>query len=398
MFIFSNIKDKSKNKTEIRNDGDNEKSILRICCCCNIIFSVIISKDENDNLHSILDSFLDDEDECYSNLLENYFLQFMEVTLECYDNPKENIEESVCVECIDKLIMQFELNLNKTIDETKTLNLLIGNIDYSVEDISIIDSLIKDSLFDNEKDLPDKCNFNQCIHDNLDYFEILVKRQEKEIRLNNIFKLEYIQRLIDGTNSDIKFLQYHVDLLRKINIFNTTFYINQINGIGTINNLRLGLLDNSDENWREINGALGYTSLLLCCIAEKLNIEVTLNPYGNYSTITDRCIPEYLSNFVKEEYSILPLYGNTSANSNYNQCIKFDSAIKALLSNISNIAKYMNCSDKLPFIINYDMNTIDGVSYNLLFNDKQTWNNAMKMLLINLKYLIINLCEIDLQN
>ncbi|KAL7067054.1 hypothetical protein ACR3K2_25040 [Cryptosporidium serpentis] len=396
MFIFSKIKNESKNKTETRNDGDNEKSILRICCCCNIIFSVSISEDENDNLHSILDSFLDDENQCYSNLLENYFLQFMEVTLECYDNPKQNIEESVCVECIDKLIMQFELTLNKTIGETKTLNLLIGNIDYSDEDISIIDSLTKDSLFNNEKDLPDKYNFNQCINDNLDSFEILVKRQEKEIKFNNIFKLEYIQRLIDGTNNDIKSLQYHVDLLRKINIFNTTFYINQINGIGTINNLRLGLLDNSDENWREINGALGYTSLLLCCIAEKLNIEITLNPYGNYSTITDRDIPEYLSNFVKEEYSILPLYGSTSANSNYNQCIKFDNAIKALVSNISNIAKYMNCSDKLPFIINHDMNTINGISYNLLFNDKRTWNNAMKMLLINLKYLIINLCEINL--
>lgn len=86
--------------------------------------------------------------------------------------------------------------------------------------------------------------------------------------------------------TQLRYINYQLEKLKKTNIFNVTFHIWHSGHFGTINNLRLGRLPTAPVDWSEINAAWGQTALLLNALARKLGFAFSkyqLVPYGNHS-------------------------------------------------------------------------------------------------------------------
>jgi len=86
----------------------------------------------------------------------------------------------------------------------------------------------------------------------------------------------------------LNYAQFHLDKLKKTNVFNTTFHIWHKGHFGTINNFRLGRLPSAPVDWSEINAAWGQTTLLLIALARKSNLtfqKYRLVPYGSHSYV-----------------------------------------------------------------------------------------------------------------
>lgn len=113
------------------------------------------------------------------------------------------------------------------------------------------------------------------------YEATIMQYKNDEISVSVVFSTEY----------QLNYAQFHLDRLKKTNVFNTTFHIWHKGHFGTINNFRLGRLPSAPVDWSEINAAWGQTTLLLVALARKSNLtfqKYRLVPFGSHSYVEVR--------------------------------------------------------------------------------------------------------------
>lgn len=155
--------------------------------------------------------------------------------------------------------------------------------------------------------------------------------------------------------TQLRYINYQLEKLKKTNIFNVTFHIWHSGHFGTINNLRLGRLPTAPVDWSEINAAWGQTALLLNALARKLGFAFSkyqLVPYGNHSYIR-----------VIDEQKELPLYGSGGFRFYFDP--KIDSGMVAFLHCLQQFKEHVESGDR-------DFN----LPYRMLKNGKIEDNNT----------------------
>lgn len=99
-------------------------------------------------------------------------------------------------------------------------------------------------------------------------------------------------------------LQAELDHLNNINVYADAFQVSVVQGIGSINNLKLGRLPEVPVEWDEINAAWSQTALLLYSLSKKLSCSFSkyrVVPLGFHPTIHH-----------KDTRISYPLYGSNS--------------------------------------------------------------------------------------
>jgi beclin 1 len=171
-----------------------------------------------------------------------------------------------------------------------------------------------------------------------------------------------------------------LDALSRTSALNEAFFIwkDNLSQFGTINSLRLGTLPESPVEWLEINTALGLVASLVVNIAREVNRPnfklYSIHPEGNHS---------YILSLTGTRES-LPLYCTGGMFSR----ASFNSAISAFVQCINELAEYARKEDptvQLPYPIT--KNNIGGFSTLYYPSDEKTWTHAMKLLLIDVKWL-----------
>jgi beclin 1 len=136
----------------------------------------------------------------------------------------------------------------------------------------------------------------------------------------------------------------------------------------------------------EINAALGFLCLLIDVIVKKCEITLSqyrLLPRGSYSVIIK-----------KSDRSTLELYADETSGglTRFLTGRKFDSAMHALLQIVNEITwniQRENKNFRIPFPIDDVEGKIDGIPVSLQFNSEDNWTKAMKMLLANVKRVML---------
>lgn len=433
-----------KIQSKLEKDRKPIENVIRSCSRCGSFFEVVYNLEDNSNpsevpsisepVESIHDMFLD-----YLNLeernpdnFEDFILQFMEVSIEKDSgtlNNKTNVEESLCVDCMNCLISQFSMALNNEMnimEKYKCISDLIISSEDDNNNNDFITTIFEQEIldFDEKSDISNKeyleimniynefLKMTQCcqyknIKSNVNGSKEIKKEEEEgncenkfqffntiemeeivELRQNQNLELDLKQELNqydtkkEGMRNHIIFLRGYLERLKKTDFLNLSFYIQVKDGISSINGLRPILIEADFENWKELNAALGTSALLLYIILERHKLPLSINPCGSYSTIKD------------SNSSIWPLHGNTLCNSDYNECSNFDKGVSLFVFLVDSVYNAIpGTNESLPHPIDKINGTIGGISPNLLFNERESWNRAMSMNLINLKWLLVRSCE-----
>lgn len=175
-----------------------------------------------------------------------------------------------------------------------------------------------------------------------------------------------------------------LEKLSRTNVYNDAFCIGHDDVFGTINGLRLGKMSGVNVDWPEINAAWGQTLLLLYTIARKLNFtfeNYRLVPMGSFSKIEKTTAGD------KGTYE---LYGSGDFHlSRVLQNRRFNTAMISFLDCIRQLMEHVKSLDpsfEFPHTIVKDR--IGDVSIKLQFNQEESWTNALRHMLLALKFLL----------
>ena len=182
-----------------------------------------------------------------------------------------------------------------------------------------------------------------------------------------------------------KRLAAQYDVLSSTNVYNDSFYIWHDGNFGTINNFRLGRLPEQPVDWPEINAAWGQVVLLLHTMVKQKGFEFQnrqLRPMGSFSTIM-------------EGSEALDLHGSSG------WFTTFDRGMIAFLQCLKEFGEYAESSDssfKLPYHIEGDKIGVltkadKWFPIKRRFEKDESWTNALKYMLTNLKWLVAWLCR-----
>ncbi|KAA3679565.1 splicing factor 4 [Paragonimus westermani] len=191
----------------------------------------------------------------------------------------------------------------------------------------------------------------------------------------------------------VKHAEQHLQRLLRTNVLNTAFPIWYDGHFCVINGLHLGRLSNRPVSWEEINAAWGQCAMLLQCIIRRINYtsqDYHVVPLGSQSKVID------LSNH--KEY---PLYYATSGMQLFGVS-KFDSAMCIFLKCLNQVQLVVEelTQTKLPYWIKDGGKIHDpreGRTYSIKWsgNSEENWTKALKMMLLNMKWIIARLAAID---
>ncbi|KAF7257791.1 hypothetical protein EG68_04758 [Paragonimus skrjabini miyazakii] len=191
----------------------------------------------------------------------------------------------------------------------------------------------------------------------------------------------------------VKHAEQHLQRLLRTNVLNTAFPIWYDGHFCVINGLHLGRLSNRPVSWEEINAAWGQCAMLLQCIVRKINYtfqDYRVVPLGSQSKVID------LSNH--KEY---PLYYATSGMQLFGVS-KFDNAMCIFLKCLNQVQLVVEelTQTKLPYWIKDGGKIHDpreGRTYSIKWsgNSEENWTKALKMMLLNMKWIIARLAAID---
>ncbi|KAL5970122.1 Beclin-1 [Taenia solium] len=179
--------------------------------------------------------------------------------------------------------------------------------------------------------------------------------------------------------------RYQYERLRRTNVLNAAFPIWYDGHIGVINGLHLGRLASKPITWPEINGALGQCAMLVTCLAKKLSYtfkNYVIIPMGSQSKIA--ALPNGTP---------LPLY-NSPGSMRIFSSASFDNALVMFLDCVGQLQARVERPPVfcLPFKI-LDGGRIQdrsGSAFSIKCSTAtdENWTKALKMLLMDLKYLI----------
>uniref|UniRef100_A0A3Q0KFL0 Putative beclin n=1 Tax=Schistosoma mansoni TaxID=6183 RepID=A0A3Q0KFL0_SCHMA len=185
--------------------------------------------------------------------------------------------------------------------------------------------------------------------------------------------------------SRLSYARSHLHRLQRTNVLNIAFPIWYDGHIGVINGLHLGRLPNRPVGWGEINAAWGQCALLLQCIGKKLNYifqNHRIVPMGSQSKMVQLSI--------SKEF---PLY-YTTGGMRLLSAGKFDTAMINFLDCLNQAQQIIEHTSymQLPFRIKDKgkLQDPDGQIYSIKWNgnSEENWTKALKMMLINMKWII----------
>ncbi|VDP77402.1 unnamed protein product [Echinostoma caproni] len=207
---------------------------------------------------------------------------------------------------------------------------------------------------------------------------------------------EQKQTLLDSTNellsleSRVADAESHLQRLARTNVLNTTFPIWYDGHIGVINGLHLGRLSNRPIAWEEINAAWGQCAMLLQCIIRRLNFQ-----FPHYEIIPMGIRSKIVEIQSRREH---PLYYVTNIFSQG----KFNAGMAIFLKCVGQVQQVVesNSNAQLPYQVKSGgkiHDPQDGRTYSITWSkdSEEDWTKALKMMLINLKWIIARLATID---
>nr|CAJ19742.1 beclin 1 [Schistosoma japonicum] len=316
---------------------------------------------------------------------------------------RTEVDHPLCQECADTLLLAKQQCLEFQEEELKCLQFYLSYLDSiagTVEaklkskqskkygknvneleaTLSALQSNLNELLLENDK--LDK----QIIQDTAE----LEKRTEELDRATTQYndqKLALIEaeEEMQCLESRLSYARSHLHRLQRTNVLNIAFPIWYDGHIGVINGLHLGRLPNRPVGWEEINAAWGQCALLLQCIGKKLNYSFQsylIVPMGSQSKVVQLSI--------SKEF---PLY-YTTGGMRILSAGKFDTAMINFLDCLNQAQQIIEhtSSIQLPFRIK-DKGKIqdpDGQIYSIRWNgnSEENWTKALKMMLINMKWII----------
>jgi len=188
---------------------------------------------------------------------------------------------------------------------------------------------------------------------------------------------------LEGLVSELDRLRCNTNLNSITNkVYSDAFQISVVQGIGAINNLRLGKLPYVLVEWDEINAAWGQATSLLHTIVKRINFKFSswkLVPMGSFSRMQRL-----------QDQSQYELYGSSDISlGRLFWYRRFDTAMVGFLFCVKELAdacEQKNKAFRLPYRI--DKDKIGDMSIKIQFNNEETWTKSLKYLLTNLKCLL----------
>ncbi|CAH8478616.1 unnamed protein product [Schistosoma turkestanicum] len=185
--------------------------------------------------------------------------------------------------------------------------------------------------------------------------------------------------------SRLSYARSHLHRLQRTNVLNIAFPIWYDGHIGVINGLHLGRLPNRPVGWEEINAAWGQCALLLQCIGKKLNYT-----FQNHRIVPMGSQSKMIQLSISKEF---PLY-YTTGGMRLLSAGKFDTAMINFLDCLNQAQQIIEHTSniQLPFRIKDKgkLQDPDGQIYSIRWNgnSEENWTKTLKMMLINMKWII----------
>lgn len=236
-----------------------------------------------------------------------------------------------------------------------------------------------------------------------------------------MFMLQRHKHSRDAVLARIESTSSALETLKQTNVFNDAFHIWHDGPYGTISGFRLGrfgqsagggLTSSVPVEWDEINAAWGQCVLLLSTMASTCKFTFTtyrLVPMGSYSKVID-----------DERRATLELFGPISSLNPFKRT-NFDRAMIGFLRCLEELAEFASMTDKAasggasvggngdkeddghegggeaartpppPFALPYpiDGDKVGGKTIKLTFNREDKWTAALKLMLADLKCLLV---------
>ncbi|CAH8519998.1 unnamed protein product [Heterobilharzia americana] len=254
------------------------------------------------------------------------------------------------------------------------------NIKELEQTLSVLQSNLNELLF--ESDRLDK----QIVQDTIE----LEKRTEELDRATTQYNdqklaLMEAEEEMQCLESRLTYARSHLRRLQRTNVLNIAFPIWYDGHIGVINGLHLGRLPNRPVGWEEINAAWGQCALLLQCIGKKLNFT-----FQNYRIVPMGSQSKIIQLSISKEF---PLY-YTTGGMRLLSAGKFDTAMINFLDCVNQIQILVEHSSniQLPYRIKEKgkLQDPDGQVFSIRWNgnSEENWTKALKMMLINMKWII----------
>ena len=240
-----------------------------------------------------------------------------------------------------------------------------------------------------------------------------IKQQEEKIWQDvNDYERELSNQLEENKQTDrkIKSLDSQYRRLKSTNFINEVFKISSQDQFGTISGFRLGRIDQLVEpEWDEINTAIGQAAYLMAIIAHRFGYKFEnhkINLCGAMSTIqskTEVAPKANMQRSLKYELFFGVNYGSGSVTEE-----RFNTALCYLLHALYGLITEVKMkfedlgnqdasSNKEPYPININDNTIAGKSVKYKAVESQNWTLAMKFFLTNLQWLVYRTQLKDIQ-
>nr|CAJ19743.1 beclin 1 [Schistosoma mansoni] len=316
---------------------------------------------------------------------------------------RTEVDHPLCQECADTLLLAKQQCLEFQEEEMKCLQFYLSYLDSTAgkieaklkssnrkkygtnvseleQTLNALQSNLNELLIENDK--LDK----QIIQDTVE----LEKRTEELDRATTQYNdqklaLMEAEEEMQCLESRLSYARSHLHRLQRTNVLNIAFPIWYDGHIGVINGLHLGRLPNRPVGWGEINAAWGQCALLLQCIGKKLNYifqNHRIVPMGSQSKMVQLSI--------SKEF---PLY-YTTGGMRLLSAGKFDTAMINFLDCLKSAQQIIEHTSymQLPFRIKDKgkLQDPDGQIYSIRWNgnSEENWTKALKMMLINMKWII----------
>ena len=303
-----------------------------------------------------------------------------------------HMEINICKDCLQNI----KISSNSTADIQKEANSKIQKVcQERIEQLknkNESEDEFKDYTEENEKKIQEKLEQmkNEVNQNEIQLQKLLVELEETEKKDDefwteyknlekDIFKVERDLSLISDVNLDY---QNKIKNFSASNIFTDLFEISVNDKFGIIN----GCSFNDPLNYSHfdnINAGWGYIAFLTKLIAIKYKIELKdydLIPLGNFSVIKAK---------INNKMEIYDLYLTDKQNSK----ITFNIAMMKYLDYLNELLKYLSEQKILEertmeICPKIEGNKINGISIKIESEKLENWYQAMKNLLIIMKFLI----------
>ncbi|CAI4228411.1 unnamed protein product [Auanema sp. JU1783] len=308
----------------------------------------------------------------------------------------------VCRECANELDQDLNKHLATLTEECKSFENLMkdmeslvssSNLSEKKQELEALKSEEKRLNSELQRYLEEERSLEIKLAREREILEQNLKTEESKWRQfrDNHRNLIDINRATAHLDAEVRYAHAQHKKLSGLHILDACFNI-WVDSSGEINGFKLGRLPSNPVEWPEINAAWGQAALLLYVLLEKLKVNLEnkkIVPLGSYSHIVM---------FKGGATQTLPLYGSGPLNPFHNQSL--DSGILAFLQcfdTLHEAVKAQNPAFALQYYINGDRLVHDKVEYSAktMLNSEERWTKAMKMLLANLKAVMLQVISLE---